>query len=103
TDESPEQLEALIGAAIDLMAEVLAPLGRHLTTLPVGPEFPGRTAGPAFEMFYVMTNVAPWRQTAWALLAERAGTMADRVARVPGLGEVPAKAAAIVRTLETHR
>ncbi len=103
TDESREQQEALIGAAIDLMVNVLAPLGKHLTTLPAGPEFPGRTAGPAFEMFYLMTGVVPWRRSAWSLLAERAGTMADRCARVPGLGEIPARAAAIVKTLEDHR
>jgi hypothetical protein len=82
TDETDEQLGILAGAAIDLMAGVLEPLGSALTRLPAGPEFPDRTAGPAFEMYYAMTNFVPWREAAWALLAERVGVLRDRCGAV---------------------
>jgi hypothetical protein len=47
TEETDEQLSTLARAAIGLMVRVLRPLGGLITTLPVGPEHPGRTAGRA--------------------------------------------------------
>jgi hypothetical protein len=101
TDETDEQLETLIGAAIGLMADVLRPLGTALTRMPAGADYPGRTAGPAFEMYYLMTNTVPWREPAWILLVERLevlrarcpGPIADRVATtIAALSEhVPAE------------
>ena len=41
------------------MAGVLRPLGRALTRLPAGPDHPGRTAGPTFEMYYQFGNFVP--------------------------------------------
>ena len=38
---------------------------------PAGPEYPGRTAGPSFELFYESDYVLPHREAAWFLLAER--------------------------------
>jgi ferritin-like protein len=78
TDESDEQLGVLIGAAIDLMAGVLRPLATALTRLPAGPEHPGRTAGFAFQMYYTMGNMVPWREPAWALLTERLHLLVER-------------------------
>jgi hypothetical protein len=66
----------------DLMAKVLHPLGTELTTRPVRPAHPGRTAGFAFEMYYVMGNLTPHREPAWALLAERARILAHRCRQV---------------------
>jgi ferritin-like protein len=91
TDETDEQLGTLIESAFGVMGGVLRPLGDALTRLPAGPDHPGRTAGPVFEMYYQMGNFVPWREAAWALLSERAGTLAsscaDAAARagVPGL------------------
>jgi Ferritin-like len=82
TDETDTQLGTLVGAALALMAKVLRPLGTELTTLPVGPAHPGRTAGFAFEMYYVMGNLTPHREPAWALLAERARILAHRCRQV---------------------
>jgi len=62
------------------MGGVLRPLGTALTRLPVGPANPGRTAGPAFEMYYQMGNFVPWREAAWVLLAERAAVLSRRCA-----------------------
>ena len=64
------------------MAKVLRPLGTELTILPVGPAHPGRTAGFAFEMSYVMGNMTPHREPSWALLAERAHILARRCRQV---------------------
>jgi hypothetical protein len=82
TDETDTQLGTLVQAALALMSKVLHPLGTELTTLPVGPDHPGRAAGFAFEMYYVMGNMTPHREPAWALLAERARILAQRCRQV---------------------
>jgi hypothetical protein len=51
TDETDEQLQALANAAFGLMGGVLRQLGRTLPRLPAGPDHPGLTAGPTFEMY----------------------------------------------------
>jgi hypothetical protein len=109
TDETPAQLDALAGAAFGLMTGVLEPLGSALTRLPAGPEHPGRTVGPAFEMFYLMGNFVPWREAAWAVLAERAAVLAGRCADAAGQAGMPAavgtaagQAARIVSGLSVH-
>ena len=71
TEESDAQLAALADATVALMVGVVAPLGNLITTLPAGPEYPGRTAGPSFELFYESDYLLPHRDAAWILLAER--------------------------------
>jgi hypothetical protein len=71
TEETDEQLSTLAGAAVGLMTRVLRPLGGLITTLPVGPEHPGRTAGPSFELFYENDYLVPHREAAWVVLEER--------------------------------
>jgi hypothetical protein len=85
------------------MASVLRPLATMLTTLPIGPEHPGYTAGFSFEMFYAMGNLVPWREPAWALLQERASVLAGRCAEL-GDDAAPAHeaAAAIAAGLAAH-
>jgi hypothetical protein len=90
TDETDEQLDALVQAAFSLMGGVLRPLGTALTRLPVGPENPGRTAGAAFEMYYQMGNFVPWREAAWVLLAERTAVLARQCADCAAHDGVPA-------------
>ncbi len=92
TDESDEQLELLIGSAFGLMTGVLEPLGSALTRLPAGAGYPGRTAGPAFEMYYQMGNFVPAREAAWAVLSERVAVLADRCAGAAGAQALPAAA-----------
>ena len=70
------------GRRVTLMAKVLQPLGTELTTLPVGSAHPGRTAGFAFEMYYVMGNMTPHREPSWALLSERGRILAHRCRQV---------------------
>jgi len=83
TDETEQQLDVLVSAAIDTMAGVLRPIATTLTTLPVGPEHPEATAGFSFEMFYTMGNFVPSREPAWSLLHERAAILADRCGALP--------------------
>jgi hypothetical protein len=71
TEETDAQLATLSSAAIALMVGVLKPLGDLITTLPVGPEQPGMTAGPSFELFYENDYLMPHRDAAWTLLEER--------------------------------
>jgi hypothetical protein len=69
------------------MAGVLRPLGDLITTLPVGPEHPGRTAGPSFELFYEDDDLLPHRESAWVLLEERVRDASNFCA---SLGSTPA-------------
>jgi hypothetical protein len=71
TEETDAQLSTLANAAVTLMAGVLEPLGELITTLPVGPEHPGRNAAPSFELFYEDDDLLPHRESAWTLLEER--------------------------------
>src|SRR5262245_49406572 len=71
TEETDAQLMTLSRAAIGLMVRVLKPLGDLVTTLPVGREHPGMTAGASFELFYENDYLMPHREAAWALLEER--------------------------------
>src|SRR5581483_7081533 len=77
TEETPAQLKVLSDGAIALMLQAIRPLGNLVTTLPAGPEYPGRTAGPSFELFYESDYVLPHREAAWILLAERLRQAAD--------------------------
>jgi hypothetical protein len=71
SDESEEQLDALAGVAMELMEDAIAPLGLILTRLPVGDDYPGRTVGPSFELFYATDYLLPHRAAAWQLMVER--------------------------------
>ena len=71
TQETDAQLKTLADATIALMFRVIKPLGDLITSLRVGDEHPGRTAGPSFELFYESDYLMPHREAAWALLAER--------------------------------
>ncbi len=71
TEETDAELKALADATVAIMLRVIKPLGDLITTLPVGEEHPGMTAGPSFELFYESDYLMPHREAAWALLAER--------------------------------
>src|SRR4029079_9101103 len=52
TDETPEQLQVLADVSVGLMYTAIKPLVAAVTSLPIGPDSPGVTAGPGFELFY---------------------------------------------------
>ena len=93
-EETDDQLRALVGAAITLMAAVVRPLGELLTRLPAGPSFPGRTAGPSFE-FYRSVNLPPHRRAAWVRFHERSLELAAYADRLQGQARSTATAMAV--------
>src|SRR5215469_2801552 len=111
TEETDAQLTTLADATIALMLRVIKPLGDLITTLPAGAAYPGRTAGPSFELFYESDYQMPHRAAAWALLAERldeAAWLCDELASGRGqrmasqLEPVLAAMREISRTLAVH-
>ena len=70
-DETEAQLGVLVDVALNLMFEVIEPLAQIITRLPVGAQYPGRTAGPSFELFYESDYILPHRRAAWLILEER--------------------------------
>jgi hypothetical protein len=68
--DNEEELRILSGTAVDMMFVAIKPLGELLTRLPVGPDLPGKVAGPNFEIFHT-GYILPHRHAAWAILHER--------------------------------
>ena len=69
--KSPEQLAVLANVSVGLMYTTIGPLGTVVTTLPIGMDMPGVTAGPGFELFYQVDYLLPHREAAWILMEER--------------------------------
>ena len=94
TEESEDELKALVEAAIDAMFTVIEPLGVYATTLPAGPSYPGLNAGPGFHFFRTV-HTLPHRHAAWLFFQERlrelsvySAELAGRSDGGPVLGEV---------------
>src|SRR6201996_5748810 len=77
TEETDAQLRVLADGTYALRVQAIKPLGNIITGLPAGPEYPGQTAGPSFELFYESDYVLPHREAAWVLLVERLRQAAD--------------------------
>ena len=71
TDETEEQLAVLAEVSIGLMYAAIKPLGSVVTSLPIGLDSPGKTAGPGFELFYQVDYLLPHRTAAWVVMEER--------------------------------
>ena len=104
TDESPEQLEVLADVSVGLMYAAIKPLGTVVTTLPVGPELPGRDGRPGLRALLPGGLPAPAPSAAWVLMEERlrdAAAFARRCGQLctPALMEPLAK---VARSLETY-
>ena len=81
SDETAEELTMLADAAQNAMFGVLKPIGYLLTSLPVGPGEPGKTAGPTFDYFRT-AYLLPHRHAAWVVLHERLTGLAEACAAV---------------------
>jgi Ferritin-like len=108
TEETEEELQTLSGIAVDAMSLLIKPLGELLTTLPVGAEYPGKSAGPNFE-FYRTSYLLPHRHAAWVLMHERLLELAVYCARLGALPSAPTELTTIeetfrklARALEQH-
>ncbi|HEX7165019.1 MAG TPA: (4Fe-4S)-binding protein [Trebonia sp.] len=87
-EETDAQIRVLADSTYALMAQAIKPLGDLITALPAGPEYPGQTASPSFELFYESDYVLPHREAAWILLAERIEAAAA-FCQPPGNGTTP--------------
>ena len=89
--ETAAELDTLAKTVKHLMNWVMRSLGPVVTRMPVGPRYPGQTAGPAFDILRPAFYVLPHRQAAWVVLHERLealGSIADELATEPGLSEL---------------
>jgi hypothetical protein len=76
TGESRAELQVLADSAVDSMFGLIKPLGRLLTTLPIGTNLPGRTGGATFEVFRTPYFV-PHQHAAWMVIHERLRSIAS--------------------------
>ena len=67
----PSSSQVLADVSVGLMYSAIKPLGAVVTTLPIGWDPPGVTAGPGFELFYQVDYLLPHREAAWVLMEER--------------------------------
>ena len=98
--ETPAELDTLAKTAKHLMNWTMRKLAPVLTTLPIGPSHPGRTAGPTLEVVRPAFFVLPHREAAWKILKERLDSLADAaadLARDPHLAAL----SEIAKTLRT--
>jgi hypothetical protein len=93
-DETDAETATLADVAVGLMLNGIEPLGKVLTTLPVGPGSPGVTAGAPFELFYQPDYLLPHRRAAWLLMSERLAEAAALAAHLSGTVPVLAGIAA---------
>jgi hypothetical protein len=94
------ELEVLANTAVDAMYKGIRPLGTYLTALPVGPSLPGKTAGPAFEIYRRHSYLIPHRRTAWIVLSERLAELSEYCAWLKMLPEAPSGLAEIEEVLK---
>ena len=74
--ETQAELDTLAKTAKHLMNWTMRKLAAILTTLPVGPSAPGKTAGPTLEVVRPAFFVLPHREAAWKILEERFDALA---------------------------
>jgi hypothetical protein len=98
-DENDMEVGILADVAVGLMYDGIEPLGRLLSTLPVGPAVPGATAGAPFELFYQPDYLLPHRRAAWLVMGEH---LADAAAFASRVSESVPQVAAIATALAGH-
>lgn len=77
--EDDEQLYILKSAFLNLMEYALSPLGTAITRLPAGPQYPGKNAGPSFEVFSDV-QLLPQMHSAWTYFQERLDEISEACA-----------------------
>jgi hypothetical protein len=78
--ETPAEVETLARTAKHLMNWVLRQVCAVLTTLPIGPSRPDRTAGPTFEIARPAYFLLPHREPAWKIISERLAVLTETCA-----------------------
>ncbi|CAN5573712.1 hypothetical protein BH18ACT8_BH18ACT8_17280 [soil metagenome] len=80
TDEDEHALRTLARSAVDLMEDVIAPLGSLLAKMPTSSSI-SETAGASFE-FYRSATLLPHREPAWIIFHERLVELAAHAQRL---------------------
>lgn len=75
--ETDEEFKLLSDVAVDMMFNVIRPVGILLTTLPIGPHLPGVMAGASFETYRLGGHSLPHRYGAWVIIHERLVELAN--------------------------
>jgi hypothetical protein len=88
TDESEGALRTLSHSAVDLMEDVIAPLGSLLARMPARQGSATPTAGANFD-FYRAVTLIPHQAAAWRIFHERLGELAAHAARVHDAHDLP--------------
>ncbi len=96
--ETEEELQTLSNIAVDGMFQLIEPLGQLLTTLPIGSNAPGKTAGASFEI-YRTGYMLPHRYGAWRVLSERFLELAHSCAQISQHPSAPKDLASIEQTM----
>ena len=86
--ETEDELQTLSSTAVNAMFMAIKPLGQLLTTLPIGPDSPGKMAGPTFEI-YRTGYVLPHHDAAWIVLHERLLELAAYCRKLSGQPSAP--------------
>ncbi|HEY7982138.1 MAG TPA: ferritin-like domain-containing protein [Candidatus Eremiobacteraceae bacterium] len=103
-DEGDEELRMLSRGTLRMMASVLRPLGEALATMPAGPEFAGKTAGPGFG-YNRDIALFPHKTSAWVFILERLHELvgkANTIAKSPACHPQVAEAAAALQSVGDH-
>jgi hypothetical protein len=100
TEESADQLATLANAAVNIMTQVVLPLGAAITLLPVGPTYPGQNAGPSFEI-YNNNQLLPQISSAWLYFNERLQQIADDAHALNQDPQIPKDLASVLAGVET--
>jgi hypothetical protein len=98
-DEEEAQVKTLADVSVGLMFDVIEPLADVLTTLPVGPEHPGRTACATFELFYQPDYLLPHRRAAWLLMSEH---LSDAAAIAESAAAADDRLRSVAASLRAH-
>lgn len=100
TEENADQLGLLANAAVNIMTQVVLPLGPALTLLPAGQTNPGQNAGPSFEI-YNNNQLLPQMSSAWLYFNERLQQIADDTHALSQDQQTPKDLAAVLADVET--
>lgn len=98
TDETTEEVDALLYTMYPLMSMGLRPLGEMLTTLPAHEDHSGLMAGPSFEQ-YNSLHLLPHKEAAWIYLSERLNQLANDCADLVKSGKYPPRLSFIQENL----
>lgn len=107
TDESEAALRTLAQSAVDLMEDVIEPLGSKLAHMPASPTSSDTTGGAGFD-FYRSVTLLPHREPAWAIFHERLVELAAHAEQLsrpkssPGLAAIAAALTNTADNMQQH-